>query len=268
MKISSKTIDFLKDLVTGDSKITEYKSGPRLVEFFNSLGFNDSYGGGFPSRWVYAKQKIEEVNGSKKLEGLIKSLLNPINFIDNEEKLVSIIDTFNKYLDFDGYNVLIKDKKCKIVALNSREVEIENTKHLDDDFILEQIRKSEEKMSLGDFDGAITNARSLLESVIGYIHKHLTGENLEKTGDLKKDYKSVRNSLNLTPDMYTDENIKQILNGFISIVDGIDRISNQMGDRHRRRVKPERRHAKLAVNSVKTLSDFLYDTWLYQKNKK
>jgi|SRR3972149_8957005 len=268
MQISSKTIDFLKDLVTGDSKITEYKSGPRLVEFFNSLGFNDSYGQGFPSRWAYAKQKIEEVNSSKKLEDLIKSLLNPINFIDNEENLFAIIESLNKYLDFDGYKVLIKDKKCKIVTLNSKEVEIENTKHLDDDFILEQIKKSEEKITLGDFDGAITNARSLLESVIGHIHKHLTGEELEKTGDLKKDYKNVRNSLNLTPDKYADENIKQILNGFISIVDGIDRISNQMGDRHRRRVKPEKHHAKLAVNSAKTLSDFLYDTWLYQKNKK
>jgi len=91
MQISSKTIDFLKDLVTGDSKITEYKSGPRLVEFFNSLGFNDSYGQGFPSRWAYAKQKIEEVNSSKKLEDLIKSLLNPINFIDNEENYLQLL---------------------------------------------------------------------------------------------------------------------------------------------------------------------------------
>ena len=37
------------------------------------------------------KTKIEEVNSSEKLEDLIKSLLNPINFIDNEENYLQLL---------------------------------------------------------------------------------------------------------------------------------------------------------------------------------
>ena len=42
-------------------------------------------------------------------------------------------------------------------------------------------------------------------------------------------------------------------------------LRNKMGDAHVRTYKPERHHAKLAVNSAKTLTDFLIDTLEYQE---
>jgi abortive infection Abi-like protein len=63
--------------------------------------------------------------------------------------------------------------------------------------------------------------------------------------------------LGLSPDQHTEENVKQILNALTSVIDGVDALSNKMDDRHRRRYKPERRHAKLVVNAAKTIVEFL-----------
>ena len=52
MILSHKTLEKLREIINGDNT-KRYRSGPKLVEFFNRLGFRDTYGQGFPSRWVY-----------------------------------------------------------------------------------------------------------------------------------------------------------------------------------------------------------------------
>jgi hypothetical protein len=262
MRISDKTIDFLQTLVTGDSKLTEYRSGPQLVKLFRSFGFRDEYGQGFPSRWAYATEKIQILNGTKELGRLVCLILNPVNFVESEAQLQSIIEKLNKYLAFDGYAVVLRGKRCLITQLANDPIEIEHQDRLSDDFIQEQIEKLGRKLTDRDFDGAITNSRSLVEGVLAELHEKLTGEQITKTGDLRQDFKKVRSLLNLSPEMHSDEAVRQVLNGLNSIVDGIDSLSNQMGDRHRRRLKPQKRHAKLAVNAARTCVDFLVDTYL------
>ena len=56
MKLQQKTIEKIRQLINEE---TEYRSGPKLVAFFNELGFNDSYGQVFPSRWVYTENKFK-----------------------------------------------------------------------------------------------------------------------------------------------------------------------------------------------------------------
>jgi len=41
-------------------------------------------------------------------------------------------------------------------------------------FIYEQSKKCDRKLAEVDFDGAITNARSLLEAVLTYVEKELS----------------------------------------------------------------------------------------------
>lgn len=48
------------------------------------------------------------------------------------------------------------------------------------------------------------------------------------------------------------------------MVENIDNLSNEMGDRHIRPVTPQRHHAQLCVNAAKTLINFLYDTLEYR----
>ena len=50
MKIARNTLAELVKIVTGDTKMSPYRSGPMLVRLFNEFGSNDFYEAGFPSR--------------------------------------------------------------------------------------------------------------------------------------------------------------------------------------------------------------------------
>lgn len=65
MNLSKKSLEKLRELINEE---TEYRSGPKLVKLFNSLGFNDQYGQGFPSRWMYTDQKLEVINNTARLD--------------------------------------------------------------------------------------------------------------------------------------------------------------------------------------------------------
>jgi hypothetical protein len=67
MRISERSISAFAKIVTGDSQISPYKSGPVLVRLFNEFGANDVYGQAFPLRWYYAEDKIRAINGSEHL---------------------------------------------------------------------------------------------------------------------------------------------------------------------------------------------------------
>jgi integrase len=44
MKISERTIKRLGEIITGDKALSPYRSGPKLVSFFNDFGTNHAYG--------------------------------------------------------------------------------------------------------------------------------------------------------------------------------------------------------------------------------
>ena len=77
MKLSPKTIQVLREIINEKS---QYRSGPMLVEFFNDLGFHDVYGQGFPSRWAYTEEKLNELNGTATLDQCIKNVFAPVNY--------------------------------------------------------------------------------------------------------------------------------------------------------------------------------------------
>lgn len=108
MILNSKTLEKLRQLINEE---TENRSGPKLVSFFNKLGFSDTYGQGFPSRWKYTDDRLEKINGTPELDRCIKMLFAPINFIGNYELLDKHIDSFNEYLAFDDWKVVRNGKE-------------------------------------------------------------------------------------------------------------------------------------------------------------
>jgi len=121
MEISQKTIEKLRTLI---NEKTEYRSGPKLVSFFNDLGFNDVYSQGFPSRWMYTDEKLNTINGTADLEKCIKKLFAPMNYINRIDELDKYIEDFNQYLVFDKWQVdrdneKITFKRKNEVALKS-----------------------------------------------------------------------------------------------------------------------------------------------------
>jgi hypothetical protein len=205
------------------------------------------------------------MNGKPELRQLIETLFDPERFIGREDVLEAFTKKFNFYLSYSDFELRILDKRAAITSRSGVVVEAIAINVLSDEFVHEQARKIDEKLQSGDYDGAISSSRSLAEAVLNAIYLNCKGENLPKSGELKQDYKAVRSMLGLNPDE-KDEPIKQVLNSLTSLIDAIDTLSNRMGDRHRRRYKPQQRHAKLVVNCTRTLVDFLLDTY-FERNK-
>lgn len=114
-----------------------------------------------------------------------------------------------------------------------------------------------------DPEGAITSARTLLESVCKFVLDE-SGAAYDDKAELPQLYKGVQKALNLAPDDHTEDVFKQILGGCTSIIVGLGSVRNRLSDAHGRSakaVKPSKRHAQLAVNLAGAMADFLFSTW-------
>lgn len=271
--VNEKTIEALGEIITGDAQLSPYRSGPELVNFFNQFGLNDSYGGGFPSRWKYAEEKVRHFNSSNKLHLIIEEAVDPRNFLGTKFDIEDAVEYLNEFLYYEDLELKRRSKKYKLVNLAEPLVEIENNiftveGNPNHEFISEQIEKCREKIQNQDFDGAITNARSLLEAVLVEIEKKLVNDPPKYDGQIMKLFNRVRKELNLDPSRKDlSKNLKKILSGLINVVSGLAPIRNKMSDSHAREFKPSKHHAFLVVNAVKTVTNFLFDTFEYQLEK-
>lgn len=120
-----------------------------------------------------------------------------------------------------------------------------------------------------DPEGAITVARTTLETVCKRILDDLSLPYTDKE-DLPKLYSMAARALNLAPDQHTEEAIRAILGGAMSVVNGIGTLRNRLSDAHGRGgrpVRPSPRHASLAVNIAGAVATFLVETHLERKSK-
>lgn len=134
------------------------------------------------------------------------------------------------------------------------------------DYIQEAWHKALERRT-SDAEGAVTAARTLLESVCKHILDE-GGMQYNDTVDLPKLYSLTAKQLNLSPSQHTEELFKQILGGCQSVVSGLGALRNRHSDAHGRGalgVKPAPRHAELAVNLSGAMATFLLQTWEVRK---
>jgi hypothetical protein len=175
----------------------------------------------------------------------------------------------NEFLTYDGFEIVPHGKTYDVVDRTRGEIVVDvklEPSHLSHAFIMEQIEKCRTKTNQGDYDGAITNARSLVEAVLAALEREFDSNAAEYDGDLPKLYKRVQKHLNLSPENPNVSNsLKQTLTGFVSIIGGLSGLSNKMGDRHVREYKPAAHHAVLIVNAAMTFSNFIFDTYAYQR---
>lgn len=143
--------------------------------------------------------------------------------------------------------------------------QVSQLKEIDFVYITEQISKCDEKIAAADFEGAITNARNLLESICKYILDDMSEAYNEKA-DLSELYRRSAQLLNMHPSQHTENSFKQILSGCFSVVQGLAAIRNELSDAHgkskTRYYKPDERHAMLAVGTAKTLADFMFASYI------
>ncbi|MEN3940999.1 abortive infection family protein [Prosthecobacter sp. SYSU 5D2] len=121
-----------------------------------------------------------------------------------------------------------------------------------------------------DPPAAVTAACSLLESLCkAYIEEESLVWPTNKT--LSPLWSVTAKHIGLSPDQLHDNDLKRILSGLFSIVEGIAAFRTHAGSAHGRekgayRISP--RHARFAVNAAHTLASFVMETWRFKRDTK
>ena len=156
MILQKKSLEKLRDLINEE---TEYRSGPKLVSFFNDLGFNDSYGQGFPSRWIYTDERLAQINGTPELDKCIKKLFAPVNFIGRFTELDNFIKEFNQFIAFDKWKVIRNKAEITFAKADKINFDDSSSEIKEDEFLKKEFSEiSLEKIGL---DSIITETLKL-----------------------------------------------------------------------------------------------------------
>jgi hypothetical protein len=138
----------------------------------------------------------------------------------------------------------------------------------------ELIRKGDQSALNADFErtlknvqqdpeSAVTSACSLLESL---FRVYISDEGLEmpQKVSIKPLWGVVQKHLGLDPAVLEDDDLRRILSGLSSIVDGIGSLRTHAGSAHghgRKAYRLKPRHALLAAHAAWTLASFVIETW-------
>jgi len=223
-------------------------SGPEIYEWFGQ--FSEKIGeypwGNAPSRRVMFEDCLETFSLDQQVELLLKltKYQGPMKYgappKEEVEKLRKLVLEFATRL---------RGRKSVLSRVSWEAVQ-------------EAWDKSLERV-VNDPEGAITAARTVLETVCKHVLEQMGVEDTSK-GDLVKLYRLTARELNLAPDQHAEPIFKQILGGMAGIASGLAGLRNEYGDAHgkrRRRVKPKARHARLAVNAAMALAEFIIETF-------
>lgn len=115
-----------------------------------------------------------------------------------------------------------------------------------------------------DPPAAITAACSILESLFKVYIEDTDGLEMPSDQSLKPLWRTASKHLGLDPSALEDEDIKKVLSGLNSVVDGIGSLRTHAGSAHgrgRRAYRLQARHARLAIHASHTLVSFFLETW-------
>ena len=210
-------------------------------EIFKENMKGDSYG-----YQNYQELGDNEINYAYKIiiERVIKEINELLKFSQKELAIVSD-------------NIIIKPITDDI------KIETPKIKNMDGKYIQSKANQAKVHIEQGQYDTALTQARTILEEVFCYV---LERKNIEPiaAGKIGELYKQVREVYNMHINDNTDKRVKKLLSGLNTIVDAIAEMRNQISDAHgqgSKRINIKYYHAQLAVNSAITVSEFILSVY-------
>lgn len=124
--LSETGLRTIAELLIGDIQdYYKYKSGSRIVEFFNTnFGFSDTYGQGFPPRWFYTTENLKKLYSHRRFDEFLSLILSKgfvkidgkLNDVEALEKIQEIIDYLNNELSIEGYKILKNGKEYSLIS--------------------------------------------------------------------------------------------------------------------------------------------------------
>lgn len=201
----------------------------------------------------------------------LQDVVHPIRREHDEQG--RIVAKLNPILRRDGYCLAPSGRISGYPAYSVRETVATGTQPADE--LISQVlisfdesgvhhawQKALDRRGL-DPDGAITAAKSLLETVCKHIID-AAGKTYGDADDLPKLYNTAAECLNLAPSQHSETVFRSILGNCQSVVGNLAGLRNKLGDSHgqgKRHVRPQARHAELAVNLAGSMATFLVSTW-------
>lgn len=245
--------------------IEELENDYNRVEYLVSI-LKERTTGGVASNYEY--KKLRQYFKTKNYWSNMPDILIKNSTLDMVwGKIQPMIQTYKErrlFIDSEFFEILeyLEDSNNNIIDINDIEINAVNVEYVN--------RTWEKAISRiqNDPEGAITSARTLLETVLKCLAEHLS-INIDNS-DLKKMYKEVSKKLNLSPDQHSEQAFKMILQGCISCVGGLASLRNSHGDCHgkgNKFYKPDKRHARLAVNLAGGMAMFLIETYEFNLKK-
>lgn len=215
----------------------------------------------------YVRLQLEKINGTSRIHDFIIVYFKHIyDYADEPEEVVEYL---NRYFDTDGYSVekIESSDEYKIYSLDDCLVnydclfkESERGNYI---LINEHNEKCFNKIKLGDYTGAITNSRSLLEQLLCEIK----AERLRTQGQRVSGYNGdigqlIDNTFPLINFQLgqigaAQRAYEKLENGFKDLISGLAILRIGMSDAHSITYVPTQKDAILAVNTAKTLANFI-----------
>ena len=248
-----------------------YQSGPKLVEVLNKFGIDASYGSS--SRWMYVEALLEHCIENNRVSDMLAYFFNLARFQKEFSRLTpeeikrrhaaiveGAIAAINSMLFFGGHELRCFGNNYVITSVDDvPAMSIPSINTIDRSYIKDMANRAQEDIELGNFDSALTKARTLLEEVFCWAIER-KGEQPSSSGDVGKMFSQVKCLYNIHADKTMDRRICDLVNGLNKIVDSIGQMRNKQGDAHgvgASRVNIEDYHARLAVNAAANVADFV-----------
>lgn len=275
---SVQTITALTEVITGGAegsgkpRVGIYRTANEIRQFFGHLNLEmTTCGSRVPMTRNLLQMLNKQEDGREQIARVLEAAADPRDFIEAPEKLPQVLEYLNQRLAFDGYELRLQGNSTRLVPRGSS---ISATAAL---------RETAAKLDLGsvqadferafrqadqDPEDAVTSACSTIESVCKCILDEM-GKPYPSKQDVKGLMGEVARLLNLSTGRTDlppewEEDIRRILSGLYSVVQGVGALRTHAGDAHgrgRRLIRIDARIARLAVHAASTVSLFYIETW-------
>jgi hypothetical protein len=277
MQLAPQTIEALALLISGGSgnsstpPIGLYRSGPKLESYMRSCGVIMQVGSG--SRVpALVSAIIGAMNGgnSQALKTIIERAADPRDFIGQDGKLKSVLSYLNRYLAHDGYELQQQGVDVRLVGAGTSAPVVEALadalQTIDFDTVQRDLHRALASAET-DPEDAVTAACSVIESLCRSVLCELELP-MPTQLDIKGLYKAVREPLGLAPGRedvspQIAADVREILGGFNSTIQGIGALRTHAGDAHGRErgfKRIDARIARLAIHAAAGAAIFIIET--------
>ena len=178
-----------------------------------------------------------------------------------------VIDKINDILHFSG-NELVYQGNVFVISEIGLNVNLltttidtisKDTKKRIEEYIKNLPDRAMKDIMNGDYDSALTKARTLLEEVFFYVIAQ-KNENPSEKGDIRKLYNQVKQLYSMRQNEYIDKRINDLLSGLEKILSAITEMRNKGSDAHglgENRIDIADYQARLFVNSAIIMADYI-----------